>query len=292
MVYFITNSVTPSILKHKTRLLRFVMVLLSLLSIQSCALQLLDWATPHTGYQLEKNIAYGDKPRQRLDRYRPIVASAKNMTILFFYGGAWQEGSKDKYRFVAQSLASKGYQVIIADYRVYPEVLFPGFMDDAAKALSWVSANIDQPLVLMGHSAGAHIAALLALDSRYTNKFSVDSKRITALVGLSGPYDFLPLKSQRLKTIFNAATDIEHTQPINYVSSSAPPTLLVHGEEDTTVLPRNTKNLANKLQANGVNTTVKMYPDTSHALTVGALSVPFRNQLPVLADIESFLTNL
>ncbi len=267
-------------------------IVLSLFSIQGCALQLLDWATPNTGYSVKKDIAYGEHERQRLDVYEPTKPNNKKLTVLFFYGGAWQEGSKDKYRFVAQALTTKGYQVVVADYRVYPDVLFPGFMSDSAQALAWVANNIDQPIVLMGHSAGAHIAAMLALDGQYTTQHNIDKKRIVGLVGLSGPYDFLPLKSERLKTIFNAADDIQNTQPINYVSSSSPPALLVHGIDDTTVLPFNTQNLADKLSGNGVTVTTKMYPNVGHAVTVGAISVPFRGQLPVLGDIHTFLSTL
>ncbi|MFT6390322.1 MAG: acetyl esterase/lipase [Cellvibrionaceae bacterium] len=267
-------------------------IVFSLFSLQGCALQFLDWATPNTGYQVEKNIAYGTHNRQRIDVYKPTTPSAQNITILFFYGGSWEEGSKDKYRFVAQALAEKGHQVVVADYRVYPEVLFPGFMSDAAQALAWAADHLDQPIVLMGHSAGAHIAAMLALDSLYTSEFNVDAKRVIGLIGLSGPYDFLPLKRERLKTIFNAADDIQNTQPINFVTSSAPPALLVHGLADTAVLPFNTKNLAKKLSDNGVNVTMKLYPDKTHGVTVGALSVPFRKQLPILEDIQAFLATL
>lgn len=278
--------------KFIKKLSKFGTIVLSLFSIQGCALQLLDWATPDTGYKVENDIAYGTYKRQRLDFYKPTAPNAQNITILFFYGGAWEEGSKDKYRFVAQALAEKGYQVVVADYRVYPDVLFPGFMSDAAQALAWTVKNIDQPIVLMGHSAGAHIAALLALDSQYTKKFNVDKKRIAGFVGLSGPYDFLPLKSERLKTIFNGADDIQDTQPINFVTPSAPPALLVHGLADTTVLPFNTENLAKELSNNGVSVTTRLYPDKTHAVTVGALSVPFRSQLPVLDDIQRFLSSL
>lgn len=284
------NKIIPTILPPT--LSKFGIIVLSLFGVQGCALQLLDWATPNTGYSVEKDIAYGSHERQRVDVYSPEEPNDKKLTVLFFYGGAWQEGSKAKYRFVAQALAEKGYQVVVADYRVYPDVLFPGFMSDSAQALAWTAKNIDQDIVLMGHSAGAHIAAMLALDSQYTDQFDVDKKRIVGLIGLSGPYDFLPLKSEHLKTIFNAADDIQHTQPINYVSSSAPPALLVHGTDDTTVLPFNTKNLADKLSEKGVDVTTKMYPDVGHAVTVGAISVPFRGQLPVLDDIHTFLSTL
>ena len=273
-------------------LLKLGIITLSLLSLQSCAFTLLDLATPESGYGLKSNISYGPLPRQQLDVYTPTSPNTNNITVLFFYGGAWQDGNKNEYRFVAQALAEKGYQVVIPDYRIYPEVLFPEFMYDAARALAWTSDNIDQRIVVMGHSAGAHIATLLLLDQQYMNELNIDSSRIAGLIGLSGPYDFLPLKSRRLRTIFNGADDIAHTQPINYVSASAPTTLLIHGLEDSTVLPFNSKNLAKALTNHGVSVTLRLYPSAAHAVTIGALSVPFRNQEPVLRDIDQFLSTL
>ncbi len=262
-----------------------------LLSLQGCALQLLEWGTPKEGYQLKENIPYGSHKRQRLDLYTPETPNEKAITLVFFYGGAWQRGNKEYYRFVAQAFAEKGYPVIVADYRVYPDVLFPDFINDAALAVKWVAAQTDHSIVLMGHSAGAHIAALLALDDQYLTQVDVEKNRIAGWVGLSGPYDFLPLKSERLKTIFNGAEDINDTQPINFVSSTAPPALLIHGTEDTRVLPRNTQRLTTALTEKGVAVTTKYYPG-KHAITVAALWVPFRSKLPVLDDIENFLSGL
>lgn len=278
--------------KFLKKCFNYGLIIMSLLSVQGCALTLLDWITPSDGYKAKKNIAYGSLPRQKLDVYTPVAQDKKMKTILFFYGGAWQEGSKNKYRFVAQALTNKGYQVIIPDYRVYPEVLFPGFMEDSSKVLAWVDANLDQPIVLMGHSAGAHIAALLAFDKSYSQKRNIDRKNIIGFIGLSGPYDFLPLKSERLKTIFNGADNLEDTQPINFVDQSSPPSLLLHGLEDTRVLPFNTEFLAKALTDKGVSVEVHLFPEVGHANTVGALSILLRDKLPVLDLITQFVDDL
>ena len=272
------------------RFLKHCGFVLFCISIQGCAMRMLDWATPEEGYSVQQHLAYADLPRQHLDVYTPTQSAANKPTILFFYGGSWQDGRKEDYRFVAQALTQRGYQVVVPDYRVYPDALFPEFMDDAAQALSWTASNLDQPIVVMGHSAGAHIAALLALDQQYANRYKVNSDRIVALVGLSGPYDFLPLKSKRLKKIFAAAENIEHTQPINYVTAAAPTTLLLQGESDTVVKPFNSQHLADKLEQHGVEVTLKLYPGEGHVATLTALSVLFDNEPPVMEDIDQFLS--
>lgn len=265
---------------------------MAFLSLQGCAMRLLDWTTPASGYQVEKGLAYGDHKRHRLDWYKPKSESAQALTVVFFYGGGWEGGDRADYRFVAQALASKGYHVVIPDYRVYPEVLFPKFVDDAAKAVAWVGERSQHDIVLMGHSAGAHIAALLALNSQYLKQYEFEHQRIQGLIGLSGPYDFLPLQSAKLKKIFSGAETIAHTQPINYVTKQAPPTLLVHGLNDKIVYPFNSRHLAKALTQQQVPVTLKLYPETKHAFTVGAMSVPLRKQTNTLNDVLLFLADL
>ena len=260
-----------------------------LLSLQSCAFTLLDWATPSSGYTVQKNIAYGDHKRQKLDVYSPTKPKANAPTLVFFYGGAWDSGSKDDYRFVAQAFAEQGYPVIIPDYRLYPEIKFPDFLDDAAQSVKWSSDNTQSPIVIMGHSAGAHIAAMLVLDEQYLDRIDMDRERLKAWIGLSGPYDFLPFTSRKVKSIFSSADNTDQTQPIHFADKKSIPTLLIHGLNDKRVLPRNSKNLAKVLKANETAVREHYYEDTSHAMTVGSISVRFREQTPSFDDILKFL---
>lgn len=146
--------------------------------------------------------------------------------VVFFYGGGWREGEKADYEFVASTLTKSGFTVVIPDYRLYPDVTFPAFVEDGAKAVAWVNQNLlagsDRPLVIMGHSAGAHIAALLALDAEYLQAKDMDVRRIAGWAGLSGPYDFLPINSGYLLDVFPEFTRAE-SQPIRYASENAPP---------------------------------------------------------------------
>ena len=147
-------------------------LVLSLLSACS-PLKAIDKFVPKSGYKLKADVPYGSGSRQKLDIYLPASQLKSEAVIVFLYGGSWRKGSKRDYRFVGQMLASQGYAVVIPDYRLFPEVIFPAFVEDAAAAISWVYKNRVGPgepsnkIVLMGHSAGAHSAALLALDKTY-----------------------------------------------------------------------------------------------------------------------------
>ena len=181
---------------------------------------LLNALIPHSGYSIKTNISYGNHPRQQLDIYRPDSLTANTPVIVFFYGGSWQKGSKDDYRFVGQAFAAKGYITVIADYRLYPEVRFPAFVQDGAEALAWIHQNIAeyggnaQQIFVAGHSAGAYIAVMLGTGSEYTPHLD----GIKGIIGIAGPYDFLPFTDPAIKDIFSQVAD-QKTQPIYWVKS-------------------------------------------------------------------------
>lgn len=251
---------------------------------------------PRGGYQVEKDLPYGPDERQRLDVYRPTGPGTRRPVVVFFYGGNWESGDKAMYLFAGEALASKGFIAVVADYRVYPQVRFPAFLEDAARAVAWTSAHASElggdprRLYLMGHSAGAHIAAMLTLDYRWLEAEGLDPRRAVAgTVGLAGPYDFLPLRSATLKTIFGPEAQWPETQPINYVRGDAPPMLLVTGTGDTTVGPHNSENLAARIRREGGRVSERYYKGVGHAPLVGALAWPLRFTAPVLADAVQFM---
>jgi acetyl esterase/lipase len=184
---------------------------------------------------------------------------------------------------------------VLPNYRHYPEVKMPGFMDDAARAASWAATHCAEfgadpnLMYLMGHSAGAHLAALVTLDPRYFAAAGTPRPPIAGVIGLSGPYDFLPLREADVQDMFGPPPIYPESQPINFVRSDAPPMLLVHGVRDDTVWPKNSRNLASLLRAHGVPATLKLYPKLVHADTVAALSLPARGRAPTLADIAAFV---
>jgi acetyl esterase/lipase len=247
-------------------------------------------------YSRRSNVAYGSDPMQRLDVYVPDKsAAAPRPLIVFWHGGRWSFGDKGDYRFVGAALAELGYVAVLPNYRHYPQVKMPGFMDDAAHAARWAAAHASEfhadinRLYLMGHSAGAHLAALVTLDSRYFAAAGQAALPVAGVIGLSGPYDFLPLLEADLQDMFGPPALYPDSQPINFVRADAPPMLLAHGENDVIVLPKNTRNLAAALTARGVPVTLRMYPKLVHADTVAALSTPARGRAPVLAEIAAFV---
>lgn len=276
-------------------LLRLAASLALALPALGCApARLLNALVPDDGYRLIEGRAYGAAPRQRLDVYVPNELTAPAPVVVFFYGGRWEFGAKEDYRFVGQALASKGFIAVIADYRLYPEVRFPTFIEDTAAAVRWAQAEIaglggdPARIFVMGHSAGAHIAAMLALDAQYLNAVGTTPQALAGLIGLAGPYDFLPLTDPTLQRIF-AAEDMAETQPITFARNGAPPTLLLHGEEDRTVRPANSTHLAEQLRATGTPVELELYPELGHIAIVSALAAPLRWQAPVLEDVARFV---
>lgn len=255
-------------------------------------------------YRRHHDVAYGPDPHHRLDVYIPDAAPAAppaappampRPLVVFWHGGRWEFGDKTNYRFVGAALAELGFVAVLPNYRHYPEVKLTGFMDDAALAALWAAAHAAEfgadgaHLYLMGHSSGAHLAALLALDPRYFANAGQPAPPVAGVIGLSGPYDFLPLREADLQDMFGPPSNYPDSQPINFVHAGAPPMLLVHGLQDETVWPKNSRNFATALEHRGVPVTLKLYPKLKHGDTVAALSLPARRRAPTLADIATFI---
>ncbi|MEP7207934.1 MAG: alpha/beta hydrolase [Casimicrobiaceae bacterium] len=239
---------------------------------------------------------YGDHPRQVLDVYAPHDGGASPApVIVFFYGGNWNSGDRRDYRFIGEALAGRGFVVVIPDYRLYPEVRFPAFLQDGARAVRWTIDHIGEwggdprRVVLMGHSAGAYNAAMLAFDRQWLAGAGVAPGTIRALVGLAGPYDFLPLQSSITRGVFGYPDTPLSTQPIQFATAAAPPSLLVTGANDGVVDPGNSSRLAAALRTHGANATVITYPGLGHRLLVGALATPLGFLAPVLEDVATFV---
>ena len=243
------------------------------------------------GLDVHFDLAYGAGPRHRLDVYRSGQDTGSGPVALFLYGGSWRGGSRSCYGFVGAALAARGIPTAVADYRLYPEVRWPDFQGDAALAFRWVRRELGgegrRPAVVIGHSAGAHMAALLALDRRW-----LGDARPAALVGISGPYAFQPTTWPTTAEIFATATDADEPRPIAYAGIHAPPTLLLHGAQDDTVKPHNATDLAAALRAAGVAVTLEMLEGADHKALVTGFARPFRSRTPVLERAIAFLRDL
>ena len=256
----------------------------------------LDFLVPkdRSSRRIASNIAFGPNPRHRLDLYGPKRQSGPVPLLLFVYGGGWDSGDRTEYSFAGRALAALGFLVAIADYRVFPEVIFPSFIEDLAGAANWLLANGAEHggdpgrVFLAGHSAGAYNAVMLALQPARFGAPGLAGK-IEAVVGLSGPYDFYPYDVKQSIDAFGPYEDPLSTQPVNLVTPDAPPMLLAQGERDTTVGDYHTVRLAGILRGAGVAVVERHYPTLGHPQTVLGLMRPFRRLLPVWADVEAFL---
>jgi acetyl esterase/lipase len=259
-------------------------------------LKLLNALTPDATCDKTEGIAYGPDPRQKLDVYVPRPPMKNAPVVVFFYGGSWNSGSRSDYAFVGEALASRGIVAVLADYRLYPQVRYPLFLEDGARAVAWTHEHIrqysgnPQRLYLMGHSSGAYNVAMLALDPGLLGAVGLSPQNLSGWIGLAGPYDFLPVKNPQVRPVFFWPDSPPRSQPINHVSRGAPPALLIAASEDELVNPaRNTGGLARKLREAGVPVQDLYFSRTSHATLVATLSRPLRGLAPVLDVVTAFV---
>jgi acetyl esterase/lipase len=281
----------------RTRSTALLGLILLLLASGCTGFQLLDATIPRWGSTHWTNVAYGPFPRQKLDVYRPHGSAPGAGIVIFFYGGDWQRGYKGGYRFVAQAFTSRGFIAVLPDYRLYPDVTFPAFVEDGALAVRWVHDHAREiggdpsHIYLTGHSAGAHIVALLTLDDHYLKDVGLDRDAIRATVGLSGPYDFVPPPDDLAAFGMSLASTQPDPQiePIHFVDGKEPPMLLIQGERDTTVNPSNSIRLAARIRAAGGTVKLILYPKADHIGVVLSLAWPFRWIAPTLRDVTEFI---
>jgi acetyl esterase/lipase len=247
-------------------------------------------------YDRHANLAYGEGPRQRLDVYAP--RNARNLpVVIFWYGGSWKHGNKANYRFVGAALAQRGFVAVLPDYRLYPAVTFPAFCTDAARALAWVEQHAQEfggdphRIVLMGHSAGAHIAAFIAYNHKFVEQAGAEPRDIVGFVGLSGPYA-LVTDTRELRATFPPPYTQADWQPLAFVDGKSPPTLLLHGLKDKEVEPKESIALRDKLLANHVHVEMHLYPERRHADTLAPFALLARERSPAYQDTVAFIESV
>ena len=250
------------------------------------------------GYTSREGVPYGPLARQRLDLYIPDAKAPAGgwPMVVFFYGGAWNSGARSDSRFIAASLATHGVLTVVADYRLYPEVRYPEFLRDSAQALAYgltegarLGAN-PKRIFVMGHSAGAYNAAMLALDPRWLGATGHAPNELAGWIGLAGPYDFFPTDNAAARPVFFHPNYPANAQPIAHASASAPRTFLAAPINDTVVNPtRNTQGLGQRLQSAGASVSVKMYEHANHTTLIAAMAWPLRWIAPVHADVLAFI---
>lgn len=285
----------PPYLRHLRRRVQMLPAALLLSSCQAGLFHAVNTLSSDTGVAVHSNIVFDPAHRLALDVYAPLDAHDLPV-VVFFHGGNWQSGKRQWYRWMGETLARHGLVVAIPDYRKYPQVRLDGFMSDASHAVAWVHAHAaefgGQPrsLFLMGHSAGAHIAALLASDGRWLAPAGLCPRQLAGFIGLAGPYDFLPLSEPAYIGMFGATPQAQaRSQPVNFIDGDEPPMLLLQGTGDHYVRPDNAYSLARHMHALGQSANVRIYPGMGHIRLLLSYSPGLRGNSTALRDTLHFV---
>lgn len=282
---------------------RSLFAMLPALLTACSALDVLNATVSSDTYRSAANLAYGNHPRQKVDVYLPDQSSAdKSLAaggspmVVFFYGGSWSNGDRADYRFIGEALATQGIVTVVADYRLSPEVRYPVFLQDSALAMRWAFDNAQKygadpaRIFVMGHSAGAYNAAMLALDKRWLGAVGSSPAKLAGWIGLAGPYDFLPIGDLKTQVAFEWPNTPPDSQALFHASSASPPALLLAPENDSLVnTQRSTVGMAQRLKSSGVQVESELFGTVSHVTIVATMASVFRSRAPVLERVTAFV---
>lgn len=298
----------PARVRRRPKLLTVLGSLIALLIAAGLALQIAIWRNGPAvldavdrvtggsrGAVLAERVSYGPSDKQYLSVYTPKDPVAEPMpVIVFVHGGSWNKGDPENYGFIGRAFVPEGFVVVLAAYRLHPEAVYPAMIEDTAAAIAWTQANIAKHggdpsrIVIAGHSAGAYNVAMTALEARWLAEAGGSTAQIAGVVGLAGPYDFYPFDSDSTRASFGHVSQGEVTQPITHVRDDAPPKLLVHGEADTLVKPRNSRELAKRLENSGAKVETLYLKDADHNQPLLALASPWRSKSEVFSAFVEF----
>lgn len=261
---------------------------------QSAQFAIVNNGTSDYGGQISRDVVFDPDTGLALDIYGAVGADGPAPVVLFLYGGGWTSGARADYAFVGATLAEAGYTVVIPDYRKYPDVRFPAFVEDAASAIAWahhkIAAHGGDParITVMGHSAGAHSAALVAADRRYLAAHDLDTSVVDGVIGLAGPYHFTPT-SRRFRAIFGPPERYDQMQLGTFIRADQPPMLFLYGQQDFTVGRVNLDTIRPILDRDGACYRINLYPEEGHISIVAAFSWLYRTESPVVRDVKAAL---
>ncbi len=293
------TSRSPVLQIFKSILLWAALPLATLVLLVACSpTATLNAIASREGPAATSSVPYGPLTRHKVDIYRPSATApaAGWPVVVFFYGGSWNRGERADYGFVGSALASRGVLTLVADYRLYPEVRYPDFLNDCALALAHGLAQAERlggdpkRVFVMGHSAGAYNAAMLALDTRWLKSVGHAPTELAGWIGLAGPYDFLPMKNPDTRPVFFHPNYPAGSQPVDYAAKDSPRAFLGAAITDDLINPqRNTVGLAARLQAEGARVQLKLYERVNHITLAAAFAWPLRWLAPVLDDVVGFI---
>ena len=226
-----------------------------------------------------KNIIYQPDMPRGLDVYQPETGSG-HPVVIYVYGGSWHSGNKELYAPAAQRLVPEGLVFVVPDYTLYPAAGFPRQTQEIAAAIAWTFEHIAEyggdprRVVLAAQSAGAQVAALAMLDPQRLAAYNHSASELRGFIGISGVYDFRALLAhfdaqpnarKMMLSVLGGAANAGPASPITFVTPQAPPSLLIHGDKDTTVPLPVSALFYQRLQACGVPSEFITYPGAGHA---------------------------
>lgn len=237
------------------------------------------------GIEASPDIVYAEGPaddaeKHKLDIYRRAGASNRPV-VVFIHGGAWVRGDRKQYPFLGNRFAKEGAVVVIPSYRLAPKHRFPAQAEDAAAALAWVVRNIAQyggdpnRIVLAGHSAGGHLAALLVTNPKYLSAHGLKPDAVKHVAALSGVYDLTGLEGRSQGRVFSQdEPSLIDASPVKHVRRDTPPFHITYCQWDYAILPQQARGLHAALQNAGARTELIYVPAENHISEMTALVKP------------------
>jgi arylformamidase len=234
-----------------------------------------------------------DASRHKLDVYRPAEKGCYPV-LFFLHGGGWVVAGKDDffgvygYGTIARCLAERGLVVVVPNYRLSPGVRHPEHIKDVARAFDWTYRHCEEysgdpkHIIVGGHSAGGHLAALLTSDESYLKQVGRAAKEIRGVIGVSGVYrldefdlkllvagtDGIPRMKMDVRPLTLVFGDdpevIRKASPVNHVRPGLPPFLILSGGWDYPPMRRMAKEYSAELRKHGVEVHEKEVPWRTH----------------------------
>jgi acetyl esterase/lipase len=207
-----------------------------------------------------------------LDLYLPASEpNTKPVLVMFVHGGAWRAGDRRLYGRLGRTFSGRGIACAAISYRLTPEVRHPGHVQDCARAMSWLVAHAEEHgydagrIFLFGHSAGAHLVALLATDPKYLAAHRLSREIVRGVIPVSGPFDVTPRLPVLVRAFGEDAEVRRDASPQSHVAAGAPPVLVLWADDDIEGLPQSGREFGKALDAANVPVESAEIADRSHA---------------------------
>ena len=230
--------------------------------------------------EVQKNISYSSEPHERkhLDIYTPENNEQKLPVLIHIHGGGWKRGDKKIQSEHGDFYSSRKIIFVNINYRLTPEVKHPIHAEDCAEAVAWVFQHIDElagdkeRVFISGHSAGAHLAALLGTDASYLNKYNIQPSQLAGVIPIdTASFDLLSPRNERFveKLVDNAfGTDkaiLKSASPMHHVHADQNyPDFLIFasGKRDSAI--QQSKELSRRLSESGNKAKVMVIDGYNH----------------------------